>query len=575
MPTEKKLTGYPSIDKPWLKYYTKEAINADLPEGSMFDFLYNSNKEHPREIALKYYGTNITYSTLFENIELTMQSFTKLGVKKNDIVLFFTVSMPEVIYSIYGLNKIGAVCNFINALSSAKEVHNYLLECGSEVMVCLDLFVGKVMTAIEGTKVKKVVVMSLANSMPVIKSILFKSKIKSKLTDYKCNDKFISWKSFVVHETTDREQIKCGNSDDIAIVGHTGGTTGFPKSVLLTNKAINSIAFQYLKAYKYERQQVALDIIVPQSVYGISINIHMPLCLGMSLAIIPKFDGGDWSKYIKWYKPNHIAAAPPHIIPFMSFPKIDLSSFITIAYGGDVLSESMEKSLNEFLESHGCKAKLTQGYGLSETGAAAFMTYNYCNKPQSVGVPLPKNTVMIWDQEDQKECTYGVVGEICINGPGVMKEYANKPEETEKMLQKHIDGTVWLHTGDLGYLDEDGFLFIDGRIKRIILSYKDGVCGKIYPDRIEKQLSDMEEVKFVCIVGVPDQSRGMVANAYVVINDNFVDREHIIEKKLVTYCTKELPEYAQPVKYIFRESLPLTPIGKVDYRALEKEAETL
>ena len=151
MPTEKKLTGYPSIDKPWLKYYTEEAINADLPEGSMFDFLYNSNKEHPREIALKYYGTNITYSTLFENIELTMQSFTKLGVKKKDIVLFFTVSMPEVVYSIYGLNKIGAVCNFINALSSAEEVHNYLLECDSEVMVCLDLFVGKVMTAIEGT----------------------------------------------------------------------------------------------------------------------------------------------------------------------------------------------------------------------------------------------------------------------------------------------------------------------------------------------------------------------------------------------------------------------------------------
>ena len=575
MPTEKKLTGYPSIDKPWLKYYSEEAINAPLPKGSMFDFLHSSNKEHLGEIALKYYGTDITYSTLFENVELTAQSFADIGVKKNDVILFFTVSMPEVIYSIYGLNKIGAVCNFINALSSVEEVHNYLLECGSKVMVCLDLFVNKVISAIKETQVEKVIVMSLANSMPIVKKVLFSAKIKSKLIDYKGNDMFASWSNFISNTSKSSLQTLNGDSEDVAIVGHTGGTTGFPKSVLLTNKAINSIAFQYLKAYKYNRQEVALDIIVPQSVYGISINIHMPLCLGVSLAIIPKFDGEDWPKYIKWYKPNHIAAAPPHIIPLMSFPKINLSSFVTIGFGGDGLSESMENSLNEFLESHGCKAKLTKGYGLSETGAAAFTTYNDYNKLQSVGIPLPKNTVMIWDQETQKECTYGVVGEICINGPGIMKEYANNPEQTEKMIQRHSDGYVWLHTGDLGYLDEDGFLYIDGRIKRIILSYKDGVCGKIYPDRIEKQISDMKEIKFVCIIGSPDQSRGMVAIAYIVVKEDYTGKEKVVEKKLREYCKKEFPEYAQPVRYVFCKSLPLTPIGKVDYRALEKEAENL
>ena len=244
MPTEKKLTGYPSIDKPWLKYYTEEAISSDLPNGSMFDFLYNENKEYLCEIALKYYGTNITYSTLFENIELTAQSFANLGVKKNDVVLFFTVSMPEIIYSIYGLNKIGAICNFINALSSAEEVHNYLLECNSEVMVCLDLFADKAMQAITGTNVKKVVVMSLANSMPMIKRVLFQVKIKSKLTNYSNNDKFISWNKLTSNTVINDMTYNC-NSDDIAIVGHTGGTTGFPKSVLLPNKAINSIAFQY------------------------------------------------------------------------------------------------------------------------------------------------------------------------------------------------------------------------------------------------------------------------------------------------------------------------------------------
>lgn len=156
-----------------------------------------------------------------------------------------------------------------------------------------------------------------------------------------------------------------------------------------------------------------------------------------------------------------------------------------------------------------------------------------------------------------------------------MKEYANNPEQTEKMIQRHSDGHVWLHTGDLGYLDEDGFLYIDGRIKRIILSYKDGVCGKIYPDRIEKQISDMKEIKFVCIIGSPDQSRGMVANAYIVVKEDYTGKEKVVEKKLREYCKKEFPEYAQPVRYVFCKSLPLTPIGKVDYRALEKEAEKL
>ena len=569
--TEKAKTGYPSIDKPWAKYYSEEVINATLPNGSMYELLHDCNAKHPHDIALKYYGTNVKFSELFAGIDNAAASFAAQGVKRGDTVLFFTVSMPEVVCSIYGLNKIGAVCNFINALSSAEEAHNYLLECKCEVMVCLDLFAEKAISAIKGTNVKKVVVLSVADSMPFVKKVIFKNKLRSKVVNFKADEHFITWDEFSKIKSDGITTSSCG--EDVAIVGHTGGTTGFPKSVLLSNYAMNAVAFQYVKMKIFRRKEVGLNIIVPQSVYGISINVHAPLCSGISLAIIPKFDGADWPKYMKWYKPNHIAVAPPHLIPLLSFKNIDLSSLVTVAFGGDSMTPTMEENINEFLKNHGCKSNLIKGYGLSETAAAAVMTYNDYNKIQSVGIPLPKNNVMIWDEENNTECGYGVIGEVCIAGPGLMKGYADNPEATAKMIRVHSDGTRWLHSGDLGYIDEDGFLYIDGRIKRIILSYKDGVCGKIYPDRVEKLLSTVKSVKLICIVGAPDRSRGFVANAYVVLKDEYANEKSRAEQELTALCKKELPDYAQPTKYIFRESLPLTPVGKVDYRALEKEAE--
>lgn len=564
---QKELTGYPSIDKPWLKYYSEEAINALLPSGSMYSYLYENNCQYLNDTAIMYFGTNISYKKLFGQIDRVTEAFKAIGVKRGDTVLFITLSTPEIIYSLYAINRIGARCEFINVLSSSEEIRKYIENAKCKIVVCLDLFVKKVHAAVGDETVNKVIMCSLGASMPFLKQKIFKWKTRSQAV-HPNSSIYVSWDIFIANQQGD---INYSNDEkDIAIIAHTGGTTGKPKNVLLTNRAINAIALQYKTAYTYQRQQVALDIMVPQTVYGISVNIHMPLCLGMRLAIIPKFTAKDWDKYIKWYKPNHIAGAPPHITSFLSHPNLNVSSFITIAYGGEGISEGTVERLNVYLREHGFSAKITMGYGLSETAAAAFMEYNDCNRTDSVGIPLPKNNVMIWDEQNGTECTYETVGEICVCGPGVMDGYENDSTATGKALQRHSDGKTWLHTGDMGYVDRDGFLYIVGRIKRIVLTCKDGVTIKIFPEQVERILATNEAVKDVCTIGINDAECVNAIVAYIVLNPEYKDREAEVKKQLENLCKRELSEASQPIDYIFRDSLPLSLTGKVDYRALEE-----
>lgn len=554
-------TGFPSIDKPWLKYYSEEAKNEAIPNCTLYKYLIENNKEHLDSIALNYYGTRFSYRQLFHSIDETAKAFLSIGVKPGDTVTLVTLTCIPSVLCLYALNRIGAVSNFINVLASEQEMTAYMEEASSKVVVAMDVFCEKVVKAAEVANISTVISYSLADYMPLFTRTIVSSKLKTS-----CNTTgTLKWKDFLGQ--ADEELPKTSkNPAKVCYLAHTGGTTGFPKSVLLSDNDFNVIVQTYLSSMPHKRGEVFLSMMIPYVVYGTLVNIHMPLCLGLETVIIPKFEPKDWSKYIKKYHPNHCCSIPAYISPMLDDPKLkamDLSELMTVGLGGDGLNDELEKKLNAFLASHGSSAEILAGYGMTEVCATATTAFAVAHKIGAVGIPLIHNTIMIYDNDTQKECSYNEVGEVCLHCASEMIGYKDNEKAMDALFSVHPDGTRWLHTGDLGHMDEDGLLYITGRMKRMIMTVIDGAVYKIAPSQVEQVLNQHPSVKDSCVTAAKDGTN-IVLRAFIIPEE---DKE---EEGLRTYCAAKLADNMQPSLYVFLDEFPRTPAGKVDYRTLEE-----
>ena len=567
--SKKKLTGYPSIDKPWMKYYPKGAENRPMPQKTLYQCIYDANKDHEDDFAFNYFGRRITYGTLFEEIDRCAKALLKLGVKPDDTVTIMSLASPETFYCAYACSKIGAIINLISVLAGEQELVHYLNEAKSEVFIALDLFNDKIIKALPGTGVKTVVNMSLAQSMPLHIKAVFKMKAKA----VKCPD-FISWKDFTaLAEGQPPVKVFPYVPNRFSYLAHTGGTTGDPKGVMLSDDALNGVADEYGNIFHHKRQERYLNGIVPFVVYGFLVNSHIPLSLDLETIIIPKVDASKLPEIILKNKINFISVVPPYLEYFPKSHKVlksNLSFLKVLAVGGDGLTEELEDNLNAVLKSQGASISVMNGYGLTEVCATSCANAHKHFKG-SVGYPLSRNTFSSFNPDTNEELKYNEIGEICIQTPYLMLGYLNNPEATDEVVKIHADGKKWFHTGDLGYVTEEGAVFITGRIKRIILTEKDGMVSKIFPDRIKKLLETNESVDVCCIVRQPGDSPEVKLTAHVVLKEPYRAESGRIEGELRELCAVELPEYSRPDRYIFRESMPLTASGKIDFRALEKE----
>ncbi len=571
---EKKLTGYPSIDKPWLKYYSEEAIKAPLPECTIYEYLWENNKDYPNDIALDYFDHKITYGELFKNIEKAAKAFSSLGLQKNDIVIMATVTIPETIYAFYALNRLGVIPNMVDPRTSVEGIHEYIKEVNAKVVLTINVTYSKIESAIVGTNVKEIIVLSPEDSLPTVKKILLTTVNKLKSSNSKLNKISMLWNQFIIKG---KDTVFCDMSyekDTCCVIVHTGGTTGTPKGVMISNENLNSSVVQCDKSgFTFQRHHKWLGVMPPFIAYGIGNGMHLPLCMGMTLIVIPKFDPNKYDDLLLKYKPNHIAGVPSHyntIIHSKKLAKEDLSFLLSPIVGGDGAEIHFEELVNSFLQAHNCPTNLIKGYGMTEVCAAiSAAARNEFNKLGSVGIPFTHSVMSVFDSG--KELPYGSKGEICMYGPHVMLGYYGKEEETNAILQIHEDGSLWVHSGDLGYIDEDGCVFIEGRLKRMIIR-ADGF--KVFPKIIEDVVTNYEATKACCAVGMPDKdhSQGQLPIVFVVLNPGYISREKEAKIALTKMCQDNLPEYAQPDDFRFCDALPLTSIGKVDYRALEKEA---
>ena len=582
------LTGLPSIDKPWVKSYSEEAINQELPKMTAYDYMYNCNKDNQEAIAVNFHG-KITYKQLFEKIEQAERAFLQAGIKRGDYVTFCAPTLPETIYAFYALNKIGAVCNFVDLRMNKERIQKYINDTNSKLVVSLNEYSEKVYSAFLESKAKMFIDIDGTDLLNPIARGLY--RFKERKNRFKCDKpNTMTWQKFIQSgsildesyvETADRLNRMFANntrrpSDPAAIV-YTGGTTGEAKGAVLSNDSINLPCFQYSKAdIPRGVNDRFIDIMPPFIAYGLVDGIQLPLTLGMESILFPKFDPFEFSQVLKEYKPEHFVGIPLHYEILMSDERckdLDLSFVKNAGVGGDTIPETLEKNFNKFLKDHGCPYMMRCGFGMTENGAMSiYDTNNAMTKEGRLGIPMQKITIGAFD-ENGKELGYNEKGELYINSPSMIIGYHNNPEETRKTL---IDfyGDKWIKTGDIVAIDEDGNMKYYGRLKNMVVR-PDG--HNVWPELIRDNLFGCPIVKDVCVVGITSKYNeiGKIPTAIVVLKDPNMDKEEA-KKQILEYQSHLLGERDGAIDVRFRESLPLTPIGKIDSIKLTKEEnETL
>ena len=562
---------YASQAKPWLKYYDQKFIDQTLPALSAFEYVCQRSKNHLNDTALDYYGRKFAYADLIVNVKKTAAALRGAGVKKGDIITVVSIMTPEIIALFYAADMMGATLNLVDPRYSVEGIREYIEEVDSHLLVCLNVVYERCRQAAKRTNVEKVIVLSPADSLPPVMAVGYKLTTPDK-NKYASN--VIRWKQFIKGGEGQSTAAEPYDPDHACVVVHTGGTTGSPKGVMLTDDCFNGIALQF-QAYPklFHRGQKLMNVMPPFIAYGFACGIHLPLVLGFTVVIIPNLDPDKLGSLVLKHKPEHMFGVPTHYQQLASDPKLrdkDLSFIINYAAGGDSLSRGAEQTVNDFLAAHGARYPIAKGYGMTEVSSAATVAAGLDNKPGSVGIPMVNTVVAAFEPGTDQELPIGQRGELCISGPCLMKGYYNKPEETAILLRRHPDGRVWAHTGDMGYLDEDGFVYLDSRIKRMIIRH-DGF--KVFPSMIENVVSRHPAVHQCSVVGCADKdhTQGRLPFVYIVLKAGITAKKKQVIRELERMCAEELPEYVQPVAYKFISSMPMTPVGKVDYRQLEAD----
>ena len=562
---------YASQAKPWLKYYDQKFIDQTLPALSAFEYVCQRSKNHLNDTALEYYGRKFTYADLIVNVKKTAAALRGAGVKKGDIITVVSIMTPEIIALFYAADMMGATLNLVDPRYSVEGIREYIEEVDSHLLVCLNVVYERCRQAAKRTNVEKVIVLSPADSLPPVMAVGYKLTTPDK-NKYASN--VIRWKQFIKGGEGQSTASEPYDPDHACVVVHTGGTTGSPKGVMLTDDCFNGIALQF-QAYPklFHRGQKLMNVMPPFIAYGFACGIHLPLVLGFTVIIIPNLDPAKLGSLVLKHKPEHMFGVPTHYQQLASDPKLrdkDLSFIINYAAGGDSLSRGAEQTVNDFLAAHGARYPIAKGYGMTEVSSAATVAAGLDNKPGSVGIPMVNTVVAAFEPGTDQELPIGQRGELCISGPCLMKGYYNKPEETAILLRRHPDGRVWAHTGDMGYLDEDGFVYLDSRIKRMIIRH-DGF--KVFPSMIENVVSRHPAVHQCSVVGCADKdhTQGRLPFVYIVLKADTTAKKKQVIRELERMCAEDLPEYVQPVAYKFISSMPMTPVGKVDYRQLEAD----
>ena len=555
-----------SAAAPWLRQYGNTPETLSYPSASMYQLVRRTAEQHPNKTAYVFMGKRTGYAQFLERIENTAKGLYAIGIRKADRVTICMPNMPQAVDCFYALNRIGAVPNMIHPLSASPEIAFYLNASGSKAILTLDQFYDKV---VEADPKCKIILARIEEELPVPLRLVYPLTQKRKKRPKDC----VFWKDMLSRGEKVVLPEETGTADDCAAILYSGGTTGKTKGILLSNRNFNALGLQTIAASGFSSVagMKMLSIMPMFHGFGLGIGIHTALIGGATCILVPRFSVKIYADILKKQNPELIPGVPTLFEALLRAEQLqnqDLSFLKGIFAGGDCLSPELKKRVDRFLADHGCTEQIREGYGTTECVTASCLTPRHTMKEGSIGVPFPDMYYKIVKTGTTEECEPGEEGEICISGPTVMLGYMDEPEETKKVLQTHEDGRLWLHTGDLGFMDEDGFVYFRQRLKRLIVT-----SGyNVYPSVLENILDGHEKVQLSCVIGVADAYRGQRVRAYIVPKPGIQPTEEL-KRELLEFCAGQVAKYAAPRELEFRAELPKTPVGKVAYRVLELEAE--
>ena len=564
--------SFETVQTPWYDHSEGVPVHLEYPDCTMFELVSKSADTYPDIVAYTFFGVKSTYRQFIAQIERCARALLAMGIKPDDRVTICMPNTPQGIIMFYALNRIGAIANMIHPLSAEEEIAFYLNT--SESVACLTLaqFYPKFNAIRDKIHIRTLLITGIDDALAGPIKLGYKLTQGRKIAPVPKDDKLVLfWKDFLRGGDNYAGEITCTKAaQDTAAILYSGGTTGTTKGILLSNLNFNALGLQTAAAGDcLVPGHTMLSIMPIFHGFGLGVCIHTVLVNGGTCILVPQFTVDSYADLLKKHKPNYIAGVPTLYEALLRLKKVedlDMSQLEGIFSGGDSLSIELKHKVDAFLKSHGSKEQIREGYGTTECVTASCLTPKSSYKEGSIGIPFPDTYYKIVSPATHDVLPYGEVGEICISGPTVMQGYMNQPRETAQTLQLHEDGMVWLHTGDLGYMDEEGFIYFKQRLKRMIIT-----SGyNVYPSQVENVIDSHEAVLISTVIGVKDDYRVQRVKAFVVLRPGYTPSEEL-KQSILDHCKKHIAKYAMPRELEFREALPKTLVGKVAYTVLERE----
>ncbi len=559
------------VKKPWLKHYGDIPEFTEVPDLTMYELLRETAVKYPDKTAIDYLGAKMPFGRFVSMIDQCAASFTAYGVKTGDCVLQSMPNIPNALIIFYALNKIGARVAMTHPLYSSAELAQYVKETDSVWCVTVDMFYDRFKDILRPDQ--KLLVTKISDFLPGSKKVMF-NIIKGGQNKVPEDSRVIYWKDFM--KKSEGAQLppyqRAISPKEGAVVLFSGGTTNMPKGILLSSYNFNALSAIIGPFAKFTKDDSVIAILPVFHGFGLGICIHSIICNGGTVFLEPKFGTKIYIDSLRKHQPTFIAGVPTMFEAMLrdkNFAKVRFDKLKAIYSGGDSLSPELKSRFDERLKAQGSKVELAEGYGLTETVTGCVLTPASLYRRGAIGIPMPGMLAKVVDMKTKEELPYGENGEIALAGPTLMLEYINHPEETADTIRTDENGIRWLYTGDIGTMDDDGYLYFRSREKRMLK-----VSGvNVYPMQVEQILEQHELVFRACVVGVPDDYQMTSVKAYIVLEDQSLATDET-KKLLIKHCQKHLIKWSVPRAIEFRDKLPTTLVGKVEYSALEKSRIT-
>ena len=556
---------------PWKAYMRDVPMHLDYFEGSMFEMLEDVAEKYPNNVAFDFMGKSTTYRRLVQEIETCAKALKTIGIREGDKVTIAMPNCPQAVCLFYAVNLVGGIANMIHPLSAEKEIEFYLNESGSVTAITLDQFYPKFEAIRKNTSVVNIIIASIRDALAQPIRAGYMLTEGRKIKKIPADAPVIRWQEFMRLSRCCFYNYKVKRAaDDPAVILYSGGTTGTTKGIVLTNKNFNALSQQVIAANPMFRPGDKMLAAMPIfHGFGLGVCIHTMLTQGGRCILVPRFTPKTYARDLVKKRCNFVAGVPTlyeALLRLKDMDGADLSCLKGVFSGGDSLSVELKKKFDRFLYDHKAIVQVREGYGTTETVTACCLTPSHMFKEGSIGLPFPDTYIKIVEPGTDIELPYGEEGEILLAGPTVMKEYMHHPVETAQTLRTHEDGLTWVYTGDLGKMDEQGFVYFRGRAKRMIVT----AGYNVYPAQIENILDAHEFVQMSCVIGIPDSYKMQKVKAFVKLAAG-VPANDETKQAILEHCRRHVAKYAMPCDVEFREEMPKTLVGKVAYRVLEEE----